>query len=247
MRFEPAGMTDDPDVRMAQSIVDYIFRRLALDFLPFETRSALGIHSVEERQRHLDTGSYEPSEDVDVEGLAQSAPRQTEAPAPAAPAVEIEAPAPKKQAHTNAELVEMLELEKSLVYINTSLRGNQRVLERLVRTSAVKKYAEDDDLLDDTVIENEQAIEMAGIYSGILSSTAETYATVIANNQNSIMKTLALATIVMAIPTMVFSAYGMNVDGIVYAHHPWSFAVVVGVTFVIAAIVIGYFIRKRWF
>ena len=60
MRFEPAGMTDDPDVRMAQSIVDYIFRRLALDFLPFETRSALGIHSVEERQRHLETGSYEP-------------------------------------------------------------------------------------------------------------------------------------------------------------------------------------------
>jgi ribonucleoside-diphosphate reductase alpha chain len=61
MRFEPAGMTDDPDVRMAQSIVDYIFRRLALDFLPFETRSALGIHSAEERQRHLETGSYEPT------------------------------------------------------------------------------------------------------------------------------------------------------------------------------------------
>ncbi len=76
MRFEPAGMTDDPDVRMAQSIVDYIFRRLALDFLPFETRSALGIHSAEERQRHLETGSYEPTdEEVDIEGLAQSAPR----------------------------------------------------------------------------------------------------------------------------------------------------------------------------
>ncbi|AOP49425.1 vitamin B12-dependent ribonucleotide reductase [Streptomyces lydicus] len=111
MRFEPAGMTDDPDVRMAQSIVDYIFRRLALDFLPFETRSALGIHSVEERQRHLETGSYEPSEDeVDVEGLAQSAPRQTESVKESTPAVKIveeaAAPAPK-QAHTNAELVEM--------------------------------------------------------------------------------------------------------------------------------------------
>ncbi|MGW9043556.1 vitamin B12-dependent ribonucleotide reductase [Streptomyces lydicus] len=111
MRFEPAGMTDDPDVRMAQSIVDYIFRRLALDFLPFETRSALGIHSVEERQRHLETGSYEPSEDeVDVEGLAQSAPRQTESVKDSTPAVKIveeaAAPAPK-QAHTNAELVEM--------------------------------------------------------------------------------------------------------------------------------------------
>src|SRR5947209_17131763 len=79
MRFEPAGLTDDPDIRMAQSILDYIFRRLALDYLPFETRSALGIHTAEERTRQLDTGSYEPTDDeVDVEGLAQSAPRQTE-------------------------------------------------------------------------------------------------------------------------------------------------------------------------
>ncbi len=76
MRFEPAGMTDDTDVRMAQSIVDYIFRRLALDFLPFETRSALGIHSAAERQRHLETGSYEASEDeFDADALAQSAPK----------------------------------------------------------------------------------------------------------------------------------------------------------------------------
>ncbi|MGW6738832.1 vitamin B12-dependent ribonucleotide reductase [Streptomyces sp. NPDC055013] len=109
MRFEPAGMTDDPDVRMAQSIVDYIFRRLALDFLPFETRSALGIHSAEERQRHLETGSYEAGDDeVDVEGLAQSAPRAQELKAVATPKAEVEAakPAPQ-QAHTSAELVEM--------------------------------------------------------------------------------------------------------------------------------------------
>ncbi|MFD4997107.1 vitamin B12-dependent ribonucleotide reductase [Streptomyces buecherae] len=105
MRFEPAGMTDDPDVRMAQSIVDYIFRRLALDFLPFETRSALGIHSAEERQRHLDTGSYEASDDdVDVEGLAQSAPRQLAAPKQTERKVEVPAP---KQAHNSTELVEM--------------------------------------------------------------------------------------------------------------------------------------------
>ncbi|WP_435130231.1 vitamin B12-dependent ribonucleotide reductase [Actinacidiphila sp. bgisy144] len=110
MRFEPAGLTDDPDVRMAQSIVDYIFRRLALDFLPFETRSALGIHSAEERQRHLDTGSYEAGEDdVDVEGLAQSAPRHVEAPKPlsaAKPAAPAEAPAPK-EAHNSTELLEI--------------------------------------------------------------------------------------------------------------------------------------------
>ncbi|AOT61425.1 MULTISPECIES: vitamin B12-dependent ribonucleotide reductase [Streptomyces] len=110
MRFEPAGMTDDPDVRMAQSIVDYIFRRLALDFLPFETRSALGIHSAEERQRHLETGSYEPADDeVDVEGLAQSAPRRQEAPksVPAPKAEAPAAPASPQAPHTSAELVEM--------------------------------------------------------------------------------------------------------------------------------------------
>lgn len=111
MRFEPAGMTDDPDVRMAQSIVDYIFRRLALDFLPFETRSALGIHSAEERQRHLDTGSYEAAfgdDDLDSESLAQSAPVHVE-PLKAVASPEesaAEKPAPRT-AHTSAELVEM--------------------------------------------------------------------------------------------------------------------------------------------
>ncbi|MFG3260257.1 vitamin B12-dependent ribonucleotide reductase [Streptomyces sp. NPDC048172] len=119
MRFEPAGMTDDSDVRMAQSIVDYIFRRLALDFLPFETRSALGIHSAAERQRHLETGSYEPSEDeIDVEGLAQSAPKAEQARQSASgtkdakdaerTAAEPQAPAPApKEAHNSTELMEM--------------------------------------------------------------------------------------------------------------------------------------------
>ncbi|MEV7023056.1 vitamin B12-dependent ribonucleotide reductase [Kitasatospora sp. NPDC093558] len=109
MRFEPAGLTDDPDVRMAQSIVDYIFRRLALDFLPFETRSALGIHSVEERQRHLETGSYEPleAEELDTESLAQSAPVLPVAARPA-PAPAVEAPkAPVREAHNSTELMEI--------------------------------------------------------------------------------------------------------------------------------------------
>ncbi|MFD8596512.1 vitamin B12-dependent ribonucleotide reductase [Kitasatospora sp. NPDC059646] len=106
MRFEPAGLTDDPDVRMAQSIVDYIFRRLALDFLPFETRSALGIHSVEERTRHLETGSYEPiEEELDTESLAQSAPLSAEKPHVAIPVVEQPKPAPA--AHNSTELAEI--------------------------------------------------------------------------------------------------------------------------------------------
>jgi ribonucleoside-diphosphate reductase alpha chain len=85
MRFEPAGLTDDPDIRMAQSMLDYIFRRLALDYLPFETRSEMGIHTAAERTRQLDTGSYAPAdedhdEDVDLQTLAQSAPLTTAAP-----------------------------------------------------------------------------------------------------------------------------------------------------------------------
>ena len=67
MRFEPAGLTDDPDIRMAQSIMDYIFRRLALDYLAFETRPALGIYTADERTRQLETGSYAPVEDESTE------------------------------------------------------------------------------------------------------------------------------------------------------------------------------------
>ena len=112
----------------------------------------------------------------------------------------------------NEALINMLNVEKSLVYISTSLVSNQQVLERLMRTSAIPKYEEDNDLLEDTIIENDQAVEMASIYSGILSGTMDAYASVIANNQNQIMKTLALITIVLSIPTMIFSAYGMNVQ-----------------------------------
>jgi ribonucleoside-diphosphate reductase alpha chain len=75
MRFEPAGLTDDPDIRMAQSILDYIFRRLALDYLPFDTRASLGIYTAQERTRQLETGSYAPAEESeDFEALAQSVP-----------------------------------------------------------------------------------------------------------------------------------------------------------------------------
>jgi len=148
----------------------------------------------------------------------------------------------------NEELIEMFELEKSLVYINTSLLSNQRVLERLVRTPAVKKYPEDDDLLQDAMVENEQAIEMANIYSGILSGTMDAYASVIANNQNAIMKTLALVTIVLSIPTMIFSAFGMNLlEGMPLNTSFWGFPIVVGVSFSISLVALVIFIRKKWF
>jgi ribonucleoside-diphosphate reductase alpha chain len=134
LRFEPAGLTDDPDVRMSQSIMDYIFRRLALDYLPFESRAALGIYSAEERQRHLETGSYEPIEETGSPAELLDAPTVVEQRAQAsvvetpeagagpdvidADVVETkdskgaeqrEVPATEtKQAHTSAELLEKI-------------------------------------------------------------------------------------------------------------------------------------------
>ena len=88
----------------------------------------------------------------------------------------------------NGELIELLELEKSLVYFTTSLRSNEVVLEKLLRTEKVRKYPEDSDLLEDVIIENKQAIEMANIYSGILSGMMDAFASVISNNLNMVMK-----------------------------------------------------------
>ena len=111
MRFEPAGMTDDADVRMASSVVDYLFRRLALDYLPFESRSALGIHTAEERARALDTGSYAPAEDeVDIDELAQSAP--VEQPSVKHEPGHMAEPAPD-DVHTSTELLEALQGTKA--------------------------------------------------------------------------------------------------------------------------------------
>jgi ribonucleoside-diphosphate reductase alpha chain len=114
MRFEPAGLTDDPDVRMAQSMMDYIFRRLALDYLDFETRSAYGIYTAEERSRQLETGSYlaDDSVDEDIEGelesLAQSAPIINRPdPAESSPEKAAVKPAPA-QVGSSTELLEVL-------------------------------------------------------------------------------------------------------------------------------------------
>jgi ribonucleoside-diphosphate reductase alpha chain len=107
MRFEPAGLTDDPDIRMAQSVLDYIFRRLALDYLPYETRAALGIHTVAERTRQVETGSYAPTdESEDLEALAQSAPVN---PPPASdPVVADTAHGAPPQVHSSTELFESI-------------------------------------------------------------------------------------------------------------------------------------------
>lgn len=150
----------------------------------------------------------------------------------------------------NEQLIDMMELEKSIVYLKASLKMNERIVKKLSsHTSSLKKYVEDEDLLEDTLIETQQAIEMAGIYESVLNTMAETSAAIINNNQNTIMKTLALMTMALDIPTVIFSAYGMNfqdnwlpLNGLNYA-----FWYIVLMASVLSAIVIIYFIRKRWF
>ena len=146
----------------------------------------------------------------------------------------------------NQELIELLELEKSLVYFTTSLRSNEAVLEKLIKIESIKKYPEDTELLEDVIIENTQAIEMANIYSGILANMMDAFASVISNNLNDVMKILSVITIVMSIPTIVFSAYGMNLNpsGMPFSSIQWGFLIVILLS-IVASIVAAIFLSKK--
>jgi magnesium transporter len=156
----------------------------------------------------------------------------------------------EKQLHEsmkNKELIQLLDLEKSLVYITTSLRANQVVLEKILRINIIKKYSEDEDLLEDVIIENKQAIEMANIYSGILSGTMDAFASIISNNLNIVMKLLTSITILMAIPTMFSSFFGMNMINMPFANSPFGFWIILGISVVTAAAVGFILIKKNLF
>ena len=147
----------------------------------------------------------------------------------------------------NKELIELLELEKSLVYFTTSLRSNETVLEKLLRTEKIKKYPEDEDLLEDVIVENKQAIEMAKIYSDILSGTMDAFASVISNNLNVFMKFLSTVTIVLSIPTMIASFYGMNFQHIPLGDNPYGFYIVTAITLIVTVVLVFFFKKKNLF
>lgn len=140
----------------------------------------------------------------------------------------------------NKELIQMLGLEKSLVYFSTSLKTDEITLNKIMRGKAIKLYDEDQDLLDDVLIEIHQAIEMCNIYSNILSGTMDAFASVISNNLNIVMKVLTVITIVMAIPNIIFSFYGMNVAGLPFPQ--WWFPTGLAIVACIIATII--FIKK---
>lgn len=143
----------------------------------------------------------------------------------------------------NKELFQLLDLESSLVYFTTSLKGNDIIINRLIKTTAIVKYEEDQELIEDVAIENQQAIEMAGIYRQILSATMDGYANIINNNQNNIMKILTSVTLLLSIPTLISGIWGMNtwVPG---QGKWWGFLVVTLVT-VLICVIVGIILHKK--
>lgn len=162
------------------------------------------------------------------------------------------------QSMKNEELIQLLKLEKSLVYFTTSLKANEIVMEKLLKSrllkglhvpensGLIKMYEEDEDLLEDVITENKQAIEMSEIYSSILSGTMDAYASVISNNLNIVMKFLTSITIVLSIPTLIASLYGMNVP-IPFQQSPFAFAGILIASFVISLVTVIVFIKWKMF
>ena len=149
-----------------------------------------------------------------------------------------------KNSMKNKELLKLLSLEKSLVYFTTSLKSNEVVMEKTMRGKIVKLYEEDEDLLEDSIIENKQAIEMSKIYSDILTGTMDAYASIISNNLNGVMKFLTSITIILAIPTMLASYWGMNVQ-VPLENNPYAFYIILLVSVIIAIIVTLWLNKKN--
>lgn len=146
----------------------------------------------------------------------------------------------------NNELLGLLKYQKSLVYFTTALKANELMMERLHRSGFFRTYPDDEDLLEDVITENQQAIEMTNIASNILSSMMDAFASIISNNVNAVMKFLAAATIVLSLPTLVAALYGMNVD-LPFQGSPWAFGFVLFVSVVVSAVVTRIFVKRGWF
>jgi len=151
-----------------------------------------------------------------------------------------------QRSQRNRELLELLKYQKSLVYFTTALKSNELMMERLQRWQFFRMYEEDEDLLEDVITENQQAIEMTSISTNILSSTLDTFASIISNNLNVVMKFLASATIVVNLPTIVYSFFGMNVD-LPFQNLGFSAAIIFGVSLAIMIVVVLIFLRRDWF
>lgn len=147
----------------------------------------------------------------------------------------------------DVDLIELHELESTLVYFATSLRANSIVLERLRRYKRLEQYPEDMELLEDVSVEYQQAIEMTGIYRDIIDGTRELLSSVIDNRLNNVMKILTSITIVMAIPTIISGIYGMNVaaEWMPLSTTPFGFGIICGITLLLCGITLWILKRKK--
>lgn len=146
----------------------------------------------------------------------------------------------------NEDLFKLLNIQKSLVYFVASLRSNDLLLMKIQRTNFLKLNEDDLDLLSDVVVDNQQAVDMSEMYSNILNGTMDAFASIISNNLNEVVKRLTSVTILLTVPMLIASFFGMNVripgeDG------PYAFAVIFFICIAFSALLGYFFIRKRWF
>lgn len=145
----------------------------------------------------------------------------------------------EKQLHKtmrNKELIQLLGLEKSLVYFSTSLKSDEVTLEKIHRGRIIKLYEEDEELLEDVLVEIRQAIEMCGIYTNILSNTMDAFSSIINNNLNIVMKALTSLTVLLAIPTVISGIWGMNVHNLPSQNFWFPVALALALTGIVALI-----------
>ncbi len=146
----------------------------------------------------------------------------------------------------NEELLQLMRIQKSLLYFVTALRSNELMMMKMERTNFLGLTEEEREILKDVIVDTSQALEMANVYTNILSSTLDAFASIISNNLNSVMKRLTSITIILSLPALVTSIYGMNVE-IPYANTAHAFYIPVILSLLVSVIIAGYFMKKKWF
>ena len=149
-------------------------------------------------------------------------------------------------ASRNEHLLELMRIQKSLVYFVTALRSNEMLMLKMERTNFLGLTEEEKEILNDLIVDNSQALEMANIYTNILSSTLDAFASIIANNQNQVLKRLAIITIVLTFPVLIASLFGMNVQS-GFEHSPYAFYIVAFLSLGISVGIGWFFFRKKIF
>lgn len=149
-------------------------------------------------------------------------------------------------ASRNEHLLQLMRIQKSLVYFVTALRSNEMLLMKIERTNFLGLNEDEKEFLNDLIIDNSQALEMSNIYTNILSSTLDAFASIIANNQNEVLRRLSVITIVLSFPVLVASIYGMNVP-IPYKDSPYAFYVPVSLSLIISLVIGWFFLKKKLF